>query len=84
MVCPGFVRTDISINALEGSGSLHRTMDPKTDRGTDPTVCARDILHGIAGRKHEIYVGRFSSLVIYLRRFFPALLFQILLRSDSS
>jgi dehydrogenase/reductase SDR family protein 7B len=84
IVCPGFVKTDISINAFSGSGMLHRTMDPKTESGTDPTVCAYDILRGVAARKHEIYVGRSASAVIYLQRFCPKLLFQFLRRTKSS
>lgn len=84
MVCPGFVRTDISLNAFEGSGVRHSKMDPKTDAGTDPTVCARDILTGVASRQHEIYVGRLSSTVIYLRRFCPRLLYEVLLRMESA
>lgn len=84
IVCPGFVKTDISLNAFEGSGELHRKMDPKTEKGTDPTVCAYDILCGIAARKHEVYVGHLASLVIYLRRFCPKLLYRFLLRVQSS
>jgi len=84
MVCPGFVKTDISINAFEGSGVLHKKMDPKTATGTDPTVCAYEILCGVAARKHEIYVGHLASVTIYLRRFFPALLYRVLLRMESS
>jgi hypothetical protein len=59
-------------------------MDPKTDRGTDPAVCAYDILRGVANREHEIYVGHLASTVIYLRRFFPRLLSHILLRVRST
>jgi short-subunit dehydrogenase len=84
MVCPGFIKTDISINAFEGSGLLHQKMDPKTEKGTDPTVCAYDILCGIATRKHEIYVGHLASVTIYLRRFFPRLLYRALLRMESA
>jgi short-subunit dehydrogenase len=84
MVCPGFVRTAISMNALEGSGALHGKMDPKTDRGTDPAVCAREILIGVAQRQHEIYVGHLSAIVIYLRRLFPRLLYRILLHTESA
>ncbi|CAF0918450.1 unnamed protein product [Adineta ricciae] len=84
MVCPGFVKTDVSINAFEGSGRLHRKMDPQTEKGTDPIVCANNILHGVAARKHEIYVGRSAAIVIYLQRFFPKILYQVLLRIDSS
>lgn len=84
MVCPGFVKTDVSINALEGSGALHRQMDPKTATGTDPTECAFDILRGVADQKHEIYVGRSAAMVIYLRRFCPKLLFHVLRRMKTA
>jgi len=83
MVCPGFVKTDVSKNAFSGSGALHNQMDPKTESGADPTECAYDILRGVAARKHEIYVGRQAALPIYLRRFFPKLLYRILLRTKS-
>jgi short-subunit dehydrogenase len=84
IVCPGFVKTDVSKNAFEGSGELHKKMDPQTEKGTDPTVCAYDILRGVADRKHEIYVGRAASIVIYLRRLFPQLLYRILLRTETA
>ncbi|CAF1036329.1 unnamed protein product [Rotaria sp. Silwood1] len=84
IVCPGFVRTAVSQNALEGSGLPHGKMDPKTDKGTDPTKCAYDILCGIANREHEIYVGYLASITIYLGRFFPRLLYHVLLHMKST
>lgn len=84
VVCPGFVRTDISKNALEANGALHQKMDPRTASGTDPTECAFDILRGVAARKHEIYCARDAHYLIYLRRFFPKLLYKMLLRTQST
>lgn len=80
IVCPGFIRTAISQNAFDGAGCQHGQMDPQTDKGSDPTKCAFDILRGVANREHEVYVGRMSSIVVYLRRFCPWLLFHVLLR----
>jgi hypothetical protein len=59
-------------------------MDPKTDHGTDPASCAYDILYGVANREHELYVGHMASTIIYLRRFFPRLLYHILLHMKST
>lgn len=84
IVCPGFVRTDISINALAGSGVKHGQMDPKTERGQNPADCAVDMLQGISKRKHELYVGTMAAPVIYLRRFCPALLYRVLLRMKAT
>ncbi|CAF1412171.1 unnamed protein product [Adineta ricciae] len=84
IVCPGFVRTSISQNAFVGSGLLYGKMDPKTEKGTDPSKCADDIILGIANRDHEVYVGYLASPLIYLRRFFPRILHFVLLRVQST
>ena len=83
IVCPGFIRTEISKNALQGSGSKHGEMDQKTDRGTDPTVCALEILRSVARRDYELYVGSMSFL-IYIRRFFPGLITRLLFRAKTT
>ena len=36
MVCPGFIATDISLNAVVGDGSKQGTMDEKTGAGMTP------------------------------------------------
>lgn len=84
VVVPGFVRTDISINALAGSGVTHGKMDPKTEKGTDPAKCAYDILFGIARRQHEVYVGYLGAVTVYLQRFCPRLLNYVLLHSKAT
>jgi len=84
LVCPGFVRTNISMNAFNGQGVPHGQMDPTTATGTDPAQCAYDILCGVAHRRHEIYVARLAAVVIFCRRFFPYLLTRILLRLQSN
>jgi short-subunit dehydrogenase len=81
VVCPGFVKTNVSINAFVGSGESYNKMDPRTESGTDPTVCAYGILRGVANRQHEVYVGQGAHFTIYLRRYFPKLLYRLLLRT---
>ena len=83
-VCPSSVKTDISRNAFSESGVLHKQMDTKTETGTDPTICANDILRGVAARKYECYIGRSASGLIYLQRFCPQLLFHFLRRVKTS
>ena len=40
MVCPGFIRTNISMNAVVGDGSKQGTMDEKTGAGMTAEQCA--------------------------------------------
>jgi dehydrogenase/reductase SDR family member 7B len=74
MVCPGFVKTNISINSVVADGSKQGTMDDATGKGLHPDVVAQKVLKALASGKDEIYVGGKELLGVYLKRFFPALL----------
>jgi len=44
IVCPGFVRTEVSRSALTGDGSPHATMDEAIERGISAHECAEGVL----------------------------------------
>jgi len=73
LVCPGFIRTDISLHALTADGSPHASMDPSQAAGIAPEKCAARILAGLDRRKDEIVVGGRETRYLLLHRFFPAL-----------
>jgi short-subunit dehydrogenase len=73
MVCPGFIRTDISLVALVGDGSKHGKMDKGQAQGMPVEQCAAEILKGVAGHKQEIYVGGRDKYLVYMKRFFPGI-----------
>jgi dehydrogenase/reductase SDR family protein 7B len=72
LACPGYVKTDVSLNAVTGDGGRHAKVDPSIARGVDPSVCARKIWRAVEKEREEVLVGR-EALVVYLKRFFPAL-----------
>lgn len=72
LICPGFVRTNVSIHALTGDGTQLGTMDDATDHGMDPADLARKILRAIEQGREEVYFGGKEVLGVYLKRFFPA------------
>lgn len=74
MVCPGYVKTNVSINSLTADGSQQGTMDNATAKGVSPDLVASKIIDGIAKDKQEIYIGGKELLGVYLKRFFPRLL----------
>jgi short-subunit dehydrogenase len=81
MVCPGYIRTDISLSALRGDGEKHAKMDPGIAQGMPVAECARRILQGVARGKKEIIVGAKSEQgLVYLKRFFPDLLARMVSR----
>jgi dehydrogenase/reductase SDR family member 7B len=71
MVCPGFIRTQISQNAMTGTGKPQGTMDEATDKGMKPEVLAHKILRAIEAEKEEVTFGGKEVFAVYLKRFFP-------------
>lgn len=78
ILCPGYVRTDISMNALTKSGSPQNKMDDKTAAGLTPEQFARKATRAIVKNKNEDYIGKSEILGIYVKRLFPGLFARII------
>ena len=78
IVCPGFIRTNVSINALTGDGSILNEMDEAQDKGMPPDECAKQIISAIENQKEEVLVGGKEKYAVYLKRFFPKIFSKIL------
>lgn len=83
IVCPGFVRTNISLNALTATGEKQATMDEKTNAGLNPDIVAERILKAIKKQKEEVNIGGIEILAVYVKRFFPALFSKIISKIKS-
>lgn len=73
IVCPGRVKTNISINSLEKDGSKHGKMDAGQAKGVTPQQAANTIVKAIAKQKREVLVGSTELLMAQIKRFFPGL-----------
>ena len=73
MVCPGFVKTNISMNALEKDGKRHGILDTGQAGGISAEKAAKEIVNAIYKRKPEVFVGGKELIMVYLKRFFPNL-----------
>ncbi len=71
LVCPGGIKTNISINALKGDGTSFNQKDEVSDTGLEANVLCKGILKAIENKKEEVYIGGKEMLAIYLKRFFP-------------
>ena len=77
IVCPGYIRTNVSENALRGDGSRYGKLDETHARAMLPENAAPRILDGIAKNKLEVRVGGKEIWAILLKRFFPRLTSRI-------
>ncbi|HMO38368.1 MAG TPA: SDR family oxidoreductase [Saprospiraceae bacterium] len=80
ILCPGYVRTNVTINALRGDGSRNNQMAEETSKGMDPTFCARKMLRAIEREREETYIGGWELSAIYVKRFTPWLFSYVVKR----
>lgn len=71
-VCPGFVDTQFSANAIRGTD--RKKMRASNQRGISPEQVARATLRGYLGNKREVVVPWFYNLVILAYRMFPSVI----------
>jgi len=82
LICPGYIRTNVSMNALTKDGTKQQTMDQKTGAGMAPEKCAQKIISSIKRNKMEVTIGGTETYAIYLKRFFPRMLHRVVMRSN--
>lgn len=74
LICPGYVNTNVTINALTGDGTPNRVKAESTENGLPPEKFAHKALKAIHAEKDVALIGGKELLTIYLQRFFPGLL----------
>jgi short-subunit dehydrogenase len=80
LVCPGFIQTNVSKNALTGTGQKLGSMDAATASGLTADECARQIITAIKNDREEIIVSKFKEKFgVFVKRLFPSL-FSIMIR----
>jgi len=77
IICPGFIQTNISMNAVKGDGSSQGTMDDATENGMPVDIFARKMLIAIEKKKYQATIGGKEVMGVYLKRFFPSWLAKI-------
>jgi dehydrogenase/reductase SDR family member 7 len=75
IACLGYVKTNLSYNAIGKNGKPYNKMDEKQANGIDPNVCATKMVKALKAGKHEIIIAGFmESLGAFLKRFAPSIL----------
>lgn len=82
LVCPGFIKTNVTKNALEGDGSKHNKMGKGQSEGMSAEEFAKKLLPKISKQKEEIYIGGKEIWAVYLKRLFPRLLNRVLRKAE--
>ncbi len=80
---PGFVRTDISLNAVTADGGAYGRMDPNQQGGTAPEVVAHRLLRAaVAGRREvRLAMGLKGRLAMALNVVLPGLFARVIAKA---
>lgn len=76
ILTPGYIRTNVSVNALTPDGGRFNKMSKFQASGMDPDVFADKALRAVLKGKKEAAFGGKELLGIYLHKFFPRLLYR--------
>lgn len=78
IVCPGYIKTDISINAVSGDGSKHGKMDKGQAGGVSAEKCANHFVKAVERNYKESFIGGSEVHFVKLRKYIPSLYYRIL------
>ena len=78
LVCPGFIKTKVSVNALTEDGTPLGSMDEAQAKGMSPERFAEKLFPAIQAKKQEVYIGGKETFAVYLKRFLPGLFSKII------
>ena len=72
IACPGYIKTNVTINALTADGTPQGSMDEAQANGMSPEACAAEIVKAIDQKKEEVYIGGKEVKGVLFKRLLPA------------
>ncbi|XP_037666309.1 dehydrogenase/reductase SDR family member 7B isoform X2 [Choloepus didactylus] len=79
VISPGYIHTNLSVNAVTADGSRYGVMDETTAQGRSPEEVARDIIAAVGKKEKEVILADVLPLLaIYLRTLAPGLFFSLM------
>ena len=81
LVCPGFVQTNVAINALTADGSPQAKNSESTENGMSLAEFIPKMIRAIEQKKFEVYIAKNEILGVYLKRFLPKYLHKLVVKS---
>ena len=74
-ILPGYIKTNISLNAMNEKGDAYGKMDPNQAKGLDPQFTAQKIVQAVLDGRDEFFVGGFlEGFGLFVKRFFPSII----------
>lgn len=82
LICPGRVKTDVSVNSLTGDGKKYGKMDAGQANGVPVERCASIIVRAVKNNRKEVFIGRLEVFLLIVKRLCPPLYYLIVNRAS--
>ncbi len=78
-ILPGYIKTNISIAAMNEKGENYGKMDPNQAKGIDVDYTAKKIMGAILSKKNEYFIGgNLEAFGLFVKRYLPSFGFYLI------
>lgn len=84
IICPGYIQTEITENAVAAGGARHGVRDAAIKNGMPVDACATRIADALDRGQSELLVGGKETLAVYLKRLLPGIVERVVPRQAPS
>jgi len=83
LVSPGFINTNVTLNAVTGDGSSFNQNSPAQENGMKTDVFANKFLRTLKSNSSHKYIGSKELLAIPFKTFFPNLFYNLIYKMSN-
>ncbi len=82
LVCPGYIQTQVSVNAITADGGKHGKMDKGQTGGMPAVDCAAAIVRAIEANREEVLIGMREAVFVKIKQYAPRLFSAMIKRAN--
>ena len=78
IVSPGFINTNVAINAVKGDGKLVNENSPAMEKGMKTDVFAKKFLNALKSNRNHKYIGKKEIYAVPFKMIFPNTFYNLM------
>ncbi|PCI99229.1 MAG: short-chain dehydrogenase [Flavobacteriales bacterium] len=78
IVSPGFINTNVAINAIKGDGNLANENSPAMEKGMKTNVFSRKFVKALKSNRNHKYIGKKELLTIPFKLILPNIFYNLM------
>ncbi len=82
LVAPGFINTNVTLNAVKGDGSTFNKNSPAQENGMKTGIFAKKFIATLKSNRNHKYIGSKELLAIPFKTFFPNLFYNLMYKMN--